>query len=96
MSGVIGQEVSRIEGPAKVTGAARYSGEITLPDGVDLAIRGPVSVCHTDNVAMTLRRLLDWALENRLGDLDGLTVTAPSLEDTYLQLTGATPNGDQS
>jgi xanthine dehydrogenase YagR molybdenum-binding subunit len=31
MSGVIGQEVSRIDGPAKVTGAARYSGEITLP-----------------------------------------------------------------
>jgi hypothetical protein len=37
---------------------------------------------------MTLRRLLDWALENRLGDLDGLAVAAPSLEDTYLQLTG--------
>jgi xanthine dehydrogenase YagR molybdenum-binding subunit len=32
MSGVIGQDVSRVDGPAKVTGAARYSGEITLPD----------------------------------------------------------------
>ena len=64
-------------------------GLITLPDGVDLAIRGPLSVCHTDNVAMTLRRLLDWALENHLGDLHGLAVTAPSLEDSYLQLTGA-------
>jgi xanthine dehydrogenase YagR molybdenum-binding subunit len=32
MSGYIGQEVSRIDGPAKVTGSARYSGEITLPD----------------------------------------------------------------
>ncbi len=32
MSRAIGQEVNRIEGPAKVTGAARYSGEITLPD----------------------------------------------------------------
>jgi xanthine dehydrogenase YagR molybdenum-binding subunit len=29
---VIGQEVSRVDGPAKVTGSARYSGEITLPD----------------------------------------------------------------
>jgi hypothetical protein len=38
---------------------------------------------------MTLRLLLDWALEHGLGDLDGLAVTAPSLEDTYLQLTGA-------
>ena len=32
MSGAIGQEVSRVDGPAKVTGAARYSGEIALPD----------------------------------------------------------------
>ncbi len=31
MTGVIGQEVSRVDGPAKVTGAARYSGEIMLP-----------------------------------------------------------------
>jgi len=31
MSGVIGQEVSRVDGPAKVTGTARYSGEIALP-----------------------------------------------------------------
>ena len=32
MSGVIGQPISRVEGPAKVTGSARYSGEISLPD----------------------------------------------------------------
>jgi xanthine dehydrogenase YagR molybdenum-binding subunit len=31
VSGAIGQEVSRVDGPAKVTGSARYSGEITLP-----------------------------------------------------------------
>jgi xanthine dehydrogenase YagR molybdenum-binding subunit len=31
MSGVIGQEVSRVDGPAKVTGSAQYSGEIALP-----------------------------------------------------------------
>jgi xanthine dehydrogenase YagR molybdenum-binding subunit len=31
MSAAIGQEISRVDGPAKVTGAARYSGEITLP-----------------------------------------------------------------
>ena len=31
MSGAIGQQVSRVDGPLKVTGAARYSGEITLP-----------------------------------------------------------------
>jgi xanthine dehydrogenase YagR molybdenum-binding subunit len=31
MTGVIGQEVSRVDGPAKVTGSAHYSGEIALP-----------------------------------------------------------------
>jgi len=31
-------------------------------------------------------------VENRLGDLDGLVVAAPSLEDTYLQLTGTDPD----
>ena len=32
MSRAIGQDVSRVNGPAKVTGSARYSGEISLPD----------------------------------------------------------------
>jgi xanthine dehydrogenase YagR molybdenum-binding subunit len=32
MSAAIGQEVSRVDGPAKVTGSAQYSGEIALPD----------------------------------------------------------------
>ena len=70
------------------TPSAVRRGQVAVPAGIDLAVRGPLSVCHTDNAALTLRQLLDWALENRLGDLDGLAVTAPSLEDTYLQLTG--------
>src|SRR3984957_10291140 len=32
MSGFVGQDVPRVDGPAKVTGSALYSGEITLPD----------------------------------------------------------------
>jgi len=32
MGRFIGQDVPRVEGPEKVTGSARYSGEITLPD----------------------------------------------------------------
>jgi ABC-2 type transport system ATP-binding protein len=71
------------------TPSALRRGQIALPDGIDLAVRGPLSVCHTENAAMTLRSLLDWAVENHLGDLDGLAVTAPTLEDSYLQLTGA-------
>ena len=75
------------------TPAALRRGQVALPDGIGLAVRGQLSVCHTGNVAVTLRRLLDWALENRLGDLDGLAVTAPSLEDSYIQLTGAIDAG---
>jgi xanthine dehydrogenase YagR molybdenum-binding subunit len=40
MGGFIGQDVPRVEGPAKVTGSARYSGEITLPDLAYAAIVG--------------------------------------------------------
>jgi xanthine dehydrogenase YagR molybdenum-binding subunit len=40
MTGVIGQPVSRVDGPAKVTGAAQYSGEITLPGLAHAAIVG--------------------------------------------------------
>jgi hypothetical protein len=44
-----------------------------------------------------MRLLLDWASEHSLGDLYGLAVTAPSLEDTYLQLTGSDQaNGDHT
>ena len=32
MTGAIGQDVRRVDGPAKVRGCARYSGEIALPD----------------------------------------------------------------
>ncbi len=74
------------------TPAALRRGQLTPPAGIELAVRGPESVCHTDNAALTLRQLLDWALANHLGDLDGLAVTAPSLEDTYLQLTGTIPD----
>jgi ABC-2 type transport system ATP-binding protein len=70
------------------TPQALRQGRVAPPEGVDLAVCGPLSACRTDCAAVTLRLLLDWALENRLGDLDGLAVAAPSLEDTYLQLTG--------
>jgi ABC-2 type transport system ATP-binding protein len=86
------QEVAALAGLATrisfTTPAALRRGQVPPPEGIDLAVRGPVSVCHTGNAAMTLRLLLAWALEHSLGDLDGLAVTAPSLEDTYLQLTG--------
>jgi len=73
------------------TPSALRRGQVPRPAGIDLAVRGPESVCHTGNAALTLRLLLAWAAEHSLGDLDGLAVTAPRLEDTYLQLTRDQP-----
>jgi ABC-2 type transport system ATP-binding protein len=73
------------------TPSALRCGRVQLPGGIELSVRGPESVCHTGNAAMTLRMLLDWARQNSLGDLEGLAVTAPRLEDTYLQLTRDRP-----
>ena len=86
------QEVAVLAGLATrisfTTPPAVRRGRVPLPAGVDLTVRGPESVCHTGNPGTTMRLLLAWVTEHRLGDLDGLAVTAPSLEDTYLQLTG--------
>jgi ABC-2 type transport system ATP-binding protein len=95
------QEVAALAGLATrisfSTPSALRRGQVPLPQGIDLAVRGPESVCHTGNPGMTMRLLLDWASEHSLGDLYGLAVTAPSLEDTYLQLTGSDQaNGDHT
>ena len=86
------QEVAALAGLATrisfTTPPAVRRGRVPLPAGVELAVRGPESVCHTGNPGTTMRLLLAWVTEHSLGDLDGLAVTAPSLEDTYLQLTG--------
>jgi ABC-2 type transport system ATP-binding protein len=76
------------------TPSALRCGQVRPPAGIDLSVRGPESVCHTSNADMTLRLLLDWARQHSLGDLAGLAVTAPRLEDTYLQLTST--NGDHA
>jgi ABC-2 type transport system ATP-binding protein len=73
------------------TPSALRQGQVPPPAGIDLTVRGSESVCHAGNAALTLRLLLAWAAEHSLGDLDGLAVTAPRLEDTYLQLTRDEP-----
>src|ERR1700733_15221159 len=40
MTQAIGQDIRRVDGPAKVTGTAHYSGDITLPDLAHAAIVG--------------------------------------------------------
>ena len=73
------------------TPSALRRGQVPPPDGIDLACSGPASVCQTGNAAGTLRLLLAWAAEHGLGDLDGLAVTAPRLEEAYLSLTKDPP-----
>jgi len=70
--------------PTRVRGGA-----VAPPPGVGLQVHGTESVCHTANAAATIRTLLAWAAEHALGDLENLSVSAPSLEDAYLRLTGA-------
>ena len=60
------------------------NGEIPVPDGIDLIVRGPTVTCQTRNTAVTLRALLDWAARHQIGDLADLAVETPSLEDAYL------------
>jgi ABC-2 type transport system ATP-binding protein len=69
-------------------------GAVAPPAGVDLKVHGTEAVCHTANAAATMRTLLAWAAEHALGDLENLTVSAPSLEDAYLRLTSLAGEGD--
>jgi ABC-2 type transport system ATP-binding protein len=61
-----------------------------LPAGLPLDDDAPGGVVRvrTDRPTETLHRLTTWAVDRGL-ELDGLTVARPSLEDVYLQLTGA-------
>jgi ABC-2 type transport system ATP-binding protein len=78
------QEVARQAGvPTKISFAAP-SGCPTPPPGTD--VYGRTATCHTANAAATLRELLAWARDQGIGDLDGLAVVAPTLEDAYLRL----------
>ena len=69
----------------KFTAPARLrNGALTPPPCLEVVVRGEVATCHTANSAVALRELLGWAAANDLGDLDDLSVQAPTLEDAYL------------
>jgi ABC-2 type transport system ATP-binding protein len=60
--------------------------EIPLPPGVDVALDHGLVSFRTDTPTRALTPLMDWAGE-RGEELEELTVTRPSLEDVYLELT---------
>jgi len=90
--------------PESIGGRAEADAQIRflLPDGVvleDLPIPGQPDgngavVIETDEPTKVLHRLTGWSLE-RGRELDGLSVSRPSLEDVYLALT-ATAEDDGS
>ena len=66
----------------------------TLPQGVPLAVLpvrakqdGELGVIETSELVRTLHVLTGWALERGV-ELEGLTVSRPSLEDVYLEMVG--------
>jgi ABC-2 type transport system ATP-binding protein len=61
------------------------------PDGLPLEqLDAGIFLVHTLDPVGVLHRLTSWALDSRV-DLIDLRVTKPSLEDTYLALTGEAP-----
>ena len=78
------REVARRAGvPTRISFAAPTGGT-ALPSGLD--IEGGTAVCHTANAGAKLRELMAWAHQAGIGDLDDLSVAAPTLEDAYLRL----------
>ena len=88
--------------PARLGGsdAERTRITFTLPEGYPIAdlplpaqARDGALVIQTANPTSDLHRLTSWAARNDVA-LSALTVSRPSLEDTYLQLTSArVPSG---
>jgi ABC-2 type transport system ATP-binding protein len=56
--------------------------------GIAPELSGNAVTLRTDQPQHALYRLTSWA-ENEHIELDGLTVTRPSLDDVFLELTGA-------
>jgi ABC-2 type transport system ATP-binding protein len=90
--------------PESIGGRASASVQIrfSLPEGVDpacLPVSGVTSagsevVVETSEPIRVLHELTGWALAQGR-DLVGLTVSRPSLEDIYLELTGADRDGSE-
>ncbi len=59
------------------------------PRCLELTVSGELAVCLTactESASVALRELLAWSAANDLGELDDLSVVAPTLEDAYLHL----------
>ena len=65
------------------------NGELKPPTCLELTVSGELAVCLTactESASVALRELLAWSAANDLGELDELSVVAPTLEDAYLHL----------
>jgi len=89
VSGTV-RHIARLAGvPTKIKFAVPervLAASVPPPASLGVELRGGVAVCHTQHPATVLRELLRWAADHDLGDLADLSVTAPTLEDAYLEL----------
>ena len=69
--------------------AASSPDELPLPDDATVEWRGRAVSFHTPTPTGDLAPLLSWAAVRGI-ELEGLTVSPPTLEDVYLQLTQET------
>jgi ABC-2 type transport system ATP-binding protein len=89
VTGTVRQVARQAGVPTKIKFAAPErvrDGTLAPPACLQVVVSGAVAACQTENSATALRELLRWAAANDLGDLDDLSVEAPTLEDAYLRL----------
>ncbi len=84
---VVGGGLSRTVIRFRLAEPARRLPEHLLCAGAVVGSDGAVEI-HTDEPVRSLHQLTDWALEQGIG-LGGLSVTARSLEEAYLELVDA-------
>jgi ABC-2 type transport system ATP-binding protein len=68
--------------------AGHSASELPLPRGAEAAANGGLVTFQSPTPTADLAPLVAWATSHRV-ELEGLEVTRPSLEDVYIDLTGA-------
>lgn len=79
--------------PSRITFSLPPGSELADRFGAELTAEG--YLLETQTATRTLHELTDWAISADL-ELQGLAVSRPSLEDVYLELTGARQDGSDA
>jgi ABC-2 type transport system ATP-binding protein len=107
---IIAGRLAAVSTPRDLGGRARAVAHVTFANipafsgkrlptmhGAEVRVEDGQYVITTDFPTAIVKTLADWAFTHGVPELPGLTVTRPSLEDTYLQMLNerdATPSND--